>query len=172
MGSYAGPVPEASSIPPPSSHPGLQVVAGIDRVLQLAQTWLAWDGRPRLSEDGDRLYTPNKAIRRHVDHLIDHLAHIEAVLAGRPTEPDRWQGSQVTLGSDWAPFTEAELNEATQRLRRLGQLYLTRLDVAGAEEWDRPREESWSVRTIAEHVGRPWYAEQVGDLGGQGRPAG
>src|ERR1700750_1398873 len=113
--------------------PGTVVAVGVQRVLELARTWLAWDGTPRVAEDGARVYTPNKAIRRHADHLIDHLAEIEALLAGAQTEPDRWQASNVTLASDWAPFTEAELNEAEQRLRRIGQAYLHRLSAAGPQ---------------------------------------
>jgi hypothetical protein len=117
-----------------------------------------------VAADGVRLYTPNKAIRRRADHLVDHLAEIEALLAGEPTVPDEWHASTVTLASDWAPFTEAELNEARQRLTRLGQLYLLRLAAAGPEEWDRPRDPNWTLRRIVQHVARPWYAEQVGDL--------
>jgi hypothetical protein len=123
-----------------------------------------------VSEDGDRVYTPNKAVRRHADHLVDHLAQIEAQLAGAPSEPDRWHGSLVTVASDWAAFTEADLNEATQRLRRLGQLYVLRFAAAGEPEWDRPRDPDWTLRAIAEHLSDPWYAEQVGDLSA-GRPA-
>jgi hypothetical protein len=145
-------------------NPGALVAAGVRRFLELAGTWLAWDGRPLVSEDGDRVYTPNKAVRRHADHLVDHLAEIEARLAGAPTEPDRWHGSLITLAGDWAPFTEAELNEATQRLRRLGQLYVQRFAAAGPLEWDRPRDPGWTLRAIAEHLADPWYAEQVGDL--------
>jgi hypothetical protein len=149
---------------PQSGNPGLAVLDAMHRVVGLAQTWLAWTGRPALSDDGDRLYTPNKAVRRHTDHLIDHLAEIEALLNGAATEPGHWHGSFVTLASDWAPFTEAELNEATQRLRRLGQLYAMRLHAAGPEEWDRSREPNWTLRAIADHVADSWYAEQVGDL--------
>jgi pimeloyl-ACP methyl ester carboxylesterase len=62
------------------SNPGDAVVAGVERSLSLARTWLAWDGRPRMTADGERLYTPHKAIRRHTHHLVDHLAEIEAPL--------------------------------------------------------------------------------------------
>ncbi len=72
---------------------------GVARTLELTRTWLAWDGQPRRSEDGDRLYTPNKVIRRYADYLIDHLAEIEALLAGAETEPDHWHGSLVTFAS-------------------------------------------------------------------------
>lgn len=146
------------------TNPADLVVAGVERTLELAATWLDWDGRGRLSEGGDRLYTPNKAIRRHSDHLVDHLAEVHALLAGVPTKPDRWLASAVTLESDWAPFGPAELNEAGQRLRRLARTYQVVYQAAGPAEWDRPREPSWTLRRIAAHVGSSWYAEQVGDL--------
>lgn len=149
-----------------TANPGELVATAIETVLQLARTWLAWDGSPRLADDGQRIYTPNKAVRRHTDHLIDHLAEIEALLAGLPTEPDHWHASNVTLASDWAPFTEADLNEAGQRLRRLARSYVLRLAAAGPAEWDRLRDPNWSLRRIAEHVASTWYAEQVGDLNG------
>jgi hypothetical protein len=63
----------------------------------------------------------------------------------------------VTLESDWARFTEADLHEANERLTRLSAMF--RLD-----EWDLPRAGAWTLREIALHVGTPWYAEQVGDL--------
>ncbi|MBO0839262.1 MAG: hypothetical protein J2O49_00345 [Sciscionella sp.] len=145
-------------------NPGEIVAAGVDRILALASTWLVWDGTPRLAEDKARIYTPHKAIRRHTHHLIDHLAEIEALLAGRPTRPDEFLGSFVTLASDWAPFTEVDLNEARQTLLRLGDAYVHRLATAGPEEWDKPRDPNWTLRQICEHVGKGWYAAQVGDL--------
>jgi hypothetical protein len=145
-------------------NPGHLVVAGVERTLELADSWLHWDGTPRVSEGGDRIYTPQKAIRRHCDHLIDHLAQMEALLAGEETQLDGWHGSLVTLASDWAPFTEADLVEAGQRLRRLAQVYLIRLSQVGEKEWDKSRDPHWSLRQIAEHVGPAWYSEQVGDL--------
>lgn len=148
----------------PSTDPTLLVEQGVARTLELARTWLAWDGRPRLSDDGDRLYTPNKVIRRYTDHLIDHLAEIEALLAGAECEPDHWHASLVTVASDWAPFTEADLNEASQRLRRLGRVYALRMGAAGPTAWDASRAPHWTLREIVEHVSAPWYAEQVGDL--------
>ena len=153
-----------TATPDSAINPATAVTSGVERTLELARTWLAWTGTPCVSEDGERVYTPNKVMRRYTDHLIDHLAEIEALLAGQPTEPDRWRGSLVTLASDWAPFTEAELNEAEQRLRRLAQTYVNRLTLAGPREWDAPRGEHWTIREIVEHVAEAWYAEQVGDL--------
>ena len=147
------------------SDPGSVIERATERVLDLARTWLAWDGTPRLSEDGDRVYTPHKAMRRYADHLIDHLAEIEARLAGVPTRPDGWHASLVTLESDWARFTEADLVEATERLTRLSTTFRLRLLAAGEQALDRDRGDGeWTLRQIAEHVGSPWYAEQVGDL--------
>jgi hypothetical protein len=148
----------------PLASPAQPVIDAVDRTLALAQTWLTWDGRPRVSEDGERIYTPHKAIRRVTDHLIDHLAEAEALLAGAESIPDQWHGSFVTLASDWAAFTEADLSEARQRLLRLASLYALRYAAVPPDEWDRPRGEHLTLRQIAEHVGSSWYAEQVGDL--------
>ncbi|HEY4460340.1 MAG TPA: hypothetical protein VGN81_38880 [Pseudonocardiaceae bacterium] len=147
-----------------AQNPGEVVAAGVAEVLTLARTWLRWDGRPIVSEDGDRVYTPHKAIRRHTHHLIDHLAQIEALLDDRESRPDEWVASLVTTPADLAPFTETDLNEARQSLTRLGDLYLHRLGATDPAEWDRPRDPQWTVRAIAEHVGDAWYARQVGDL--------
>ena len=135
------------------------------RTLELAATWIGWDGTPRVSADGGRIYTPHKAIRRQADHLLDHLAETEAVLAGVPTEPDAWHASLVTTHADFAAFTEIDLDEARQRLTRLGRTFRLRLLSAGPDEWDRPRN-GWTLRVIAKHVSNSWYAEQVGNLSG------
>ena len=146
-------------------NPGTQVEDAVEHCLEVAATWLAWDGRPAVSEDGERIYTPHKAVRRIADHLVDHLAEVEALLAGVPTEPDRWHASLVTVEADWARFTELDLDEARQRLRRLGRTFALRLAAAGPEEWDAPRGESWTLREIAGHLtGIRWYADQVGRL--------
>ena len=147
-------------------NPGAAVEQAVASSLELVGTWLAWDGSPRVSSDGDRIYTPHKAVRRIADHLVDHLAEVEALLAGVPTEPDRWHASLVTLDSDWARFTEADRDEAGQRLARLARTFSLRLAAAGPGEWDVPRGENWTLREIADHLtGVLWYAEQVGDLG-------
>jgi hypothetical protein len=158
--------------------PATLVPAAVDEILELAQTWLAWDGAPVLS-DGNA-WTPLKALRRITDHLLDHLAEIEATLAGQPTVPDSWLGRTVTLESDWARFTEGDLNEASNRLLRYAELYRVRVGGLSATELDRPRPAAWTIRQIAHHVaGVTYYAHQVGDLAvrqsdlgaGPGRPA-
>jgi hypothetical protein len=148
-----------------TDNPGWAVEEAVGRSLALVDTWIHWDGRPRISEDGDRVYTPVKAVRRIADHLTDHLAEVEALLAGVETQPDAWHGSLVTLESDWARFTELDRDEAHQRLPRLARTFALRLAAAGPGEWDRPRGENWTLREIADHLtGVLWYAEQVGDL--------
>jgi hypothetical protein len=143
--------------------PASLVPDAVDEVLRLAATWLAWDGNPRFG-DGNA-WTPHKALRRVGDHLLDHLAEIEAVLAGEPTVPDTWHGRAVTLESDWARFTEADLDEAASRLRRYSLLYRIRLGGLPADELDRSRPQAWTLRQIAHHVANvTYYARQVGDL--------
>jgi hypothetical protein len=157
--------PVTDPVTNPVTNPGEEVEAAVMRCLELAATWLRWDGSPATSADGERIYTPHKAVRRIADHLIDHLAEVEALLAGVPTQPDEWHGSLVTTGTDWARFTELDRDEAGQRLTRLARTFALRLAAAGPEEWDRPRGESWTLREIASHLTEVvWYAEQVGDL--------
>jgi hypothetical protein len=145
--------------------PGYRVELATRRVLHLAGTWLGWDGRGRLAEGGGRIFTPHKAIRRYTDHLIDHLAQIEAILAGVQPRENRWLESGITTDADWARFSEADLNEATERLTRLSATFRARVLSAGTASWDRtPGEGEWTIRQITEHVADPWYAEQVGDL--------
>lgn len=147
-----------------SANPASGVVDAVERTLTLAQTWVQWDGKPRLSEEGDREYTPLKALRRQGDHIIDHLAEVDELLAGHPPMADEWQASAVTFPSEMAPFAQSDYLEAAQRLRRLARVFFLRYEVAGSEEWDRPREDSWTLREIADHLATAWYAEQIGDL--------
>jgi len=147
-----------------TDDPGVAVEKATERVLTLARTWIVWDGRPRLAEDGDRIYTPHKVVRRYADHLIDHLAQVDALLAGVAPRSNGWRESAVTTDADWARFTEADLVEATERLTRLSRSFRLRLLTVDPVEWDADRGTDWTLREIAEHGGDPWYAEQLGDL--------
>jgi hypothetical protein len=151
-------------MPSSPENPGALVSAAVTRSLDIASTWLAWDGRPLIT-DGENVWTAHKALRRVSDHLIDHLAEVEALLAGAPTIPGDWHGRMITLDADWARFTELDLAEARQRLTRLGQWYELRY-AACPSEWDIARTPNWTLREIAVHVSNVvWYAEQVGRLG-------
>lgn len=137
------------------------VVAAVDRVLAIAEGYLAWDGRPRC-RDGN-IWTPHKALRRVADHLLDHLTEIECRLAGIPSPPDRWHGRMLTLDSDWSRLTEADLDEATSRLLRLAACYRARLgDVPDAALDESSEPGTWTIREVAFHVaGVTYYAESV-----------
>ncbi|MGW6283237.1 hypothetical protein [Kribbella sp. NPDC055071] len=147
-----------------ADNPGALVEQAVQRSLELVVTWPAWDGQP-LTSDDDRTFTPHKAVRRIADHLIDHLAEVEALLAGVPTQPDEWQASALTSRADLAPFTVDDAREAEQRLRRLGRTFTLRYAALDPAEWDKDRTPNWTLRQIAEHLTElDWYAEQVGRL--------
>ena len=144
-------------------RPADVVSAMVDHVLALVDTWAAWDGRRRAVDD--REYTPHKAVRRVADHLIDHLAEVEARLAGVPTIPDEWHASAITTPADDAPFTTADRDEAHSRLTRLAQVWRVRLAGLDDARLDRRDGDAWTIREIAFHVAESaYYADAVGDL--------
>ncbi|MGH9288474.1 MAG: hypothetical protein ACRD0V_09345 [Acidimicrobiales bacterium] len=140
------------------------VVTGmVDHVLRLVDTWPAWEGEPRPAED--RIYTPHKAVRRVADHMVDHLAEIEARLAAEPTIPDRWHASAITTAADRAPFTPDDRDEAHSRLERLAQVWRVRLRSLDDERLDWRDGDTWTIREIAFHLAESsYYADAVGDL--------
>jgi hypothetical protein len=144
-------------------HPADVVTAMVDQVLALAESWTAWDGDPKPIDD--RVYTPHKAIRRVADHLIDHLAEIEARLGGVPTIPDHWHASASTTPADLAPFTSEDLDEARSRLSRLAAVFDLRLRALTDDQLDQRDGNAWSPRQIAFHLeGSLYYADAVGRL--------
>lgn len=144
-------------------HPAAVVVAMVDQVLELAATWINWDGKPVLVDE--RVYTPHKALRRVADHLVDHLAEMEARLSGVPTIPDHWHASASTTPADLAPFTAADLDEASSRLTRLAQVFDLRLRALTEAELDKRDPPAWSPRQLAFHLHESlYYAESIGDL--------
>ncbi|MFC6015828.1 hypothetical protein ACFP2T_06445 [Plantactinospora solaniradicis] len=98
---------------------------------------------------------------------MDHLAEIEARVAGIPPIPDHWHASATTTPADLAPFTPEDLDEARSRLTRLAQIFDLRLRVLTDEELDRRDGDAWSPRQIAFHLGGSvYYADSVGNLRG------
>ena len=139
------------------------VTESIDTVLRLADTWTEWDGRP--VEVDDRTYAPIKSLRRVADHLLDHLAELEARLAGVSTVKDTWHGSFMTSPSDLAGFTVEDLNDARNRLERLRLIWKLRLGALTDEQLDEREGGGWSLREVAFHVAESaYYAEAIGDL--------
>jgi hypothetical protein len=151
-----------------SRRPADVVTGMIDHVLALAATWPAWTGVPvKVQVDGEapRVYTPHKAIRRVTDHLLDHLAEVEARLAGRSTEPDAWHASAITTAADLAPFTAEDLDEARSRLRRLALIWDARLRSLTEDQLDAEAGDAWTLRQVAFHLaGSAFYADSVGRL--------
>ncbi|MEV0495801.1 hypothetical protein [Streptomyces atratus] len=139
----------------------------MDRFLAFAETWTAWDGTPARIDD--RVYTPHKSIRRVADHLIDHLAELEARLAGEEPQTDHWHASMSTTEADRAPFTEEDLDEARSRLTRLTRIWMDRLNSLTPEQLDHSPGDGWTFRQLAFHLtGSIYYAEAMGDLRGSG----
>jgi hypothetical protein len=135
----------------------------VEHVLTLAESWTRWDGRPIAS--GDRIYTPHKAIRRVADHLLDHLAQLDAHVARSVPLDDRWHGSAITTPADLAPFTAQDLDEARSRLQRLAQLWRTRLAAVPFDAVDRAEGDAYTPREMAFcAVGSDFYADAVGML--------
>jgi len=144
-------------------NPADVVTDMVQQVLELAQTWTRWDGEPQSVDN--RVYSPHKAIRRVSDHLIDHLAEVEARIAGVPTIPDHWHASAITTPADLAPFTPDDLDEARSRLTRLAQIFEIRLRQLSDAALDQQQGGAWSVRQIAFHLEESlYYAKAVGSL--------
>ena len=142
--------------------PAQAIEDAVAHALRLADTWTAWDGKPIAVED--RVYTPHKAIRRLADHLLDHLAELEARLAGLSPLPDHWHASAITTPADLAPFTREDLDEARSRLSRLAQIWSLRLRALDDERLDRVEGDAWTLRQVAFHLDNTFYADAVGDL--------
>jgi hypothetical protein len=150
--------------------PAEVVANAVERILALAQTWTLWNGQPCTVDD--RAYTPHKAIRRVADHLIDHLAQVEARLAGETPLPDRWHGSSITTAADMAPFGMEDVDEARSRLNRLAHIWVLRLRSLPTDELDRADGDAWTVREIAFHIAESaYYANAVGALPVAGEPS-
>ncbi|MFI2380304.1 hypothetical protein ACH5AO_35495 [Streptomyces sp. NPDC018964] len=146
-----------------TTTPSAAVTGMVDHVLALAAGWTRWNGEPTHVDGRD--YTPHKAIRRVADHLIDHLAELEARLAGEEPQPDHWHASLITTEADLAPFTPQDLDEARSRLTRLARIWANRLDALTDEQLDDSPGEGWSFRELARHLTESvYYADAVGDL--------
>jgi hypothetical protein len=99
------------------------------------------------------------------DHLVDHLAELEARLCGVPPLPDHWHASSVTTPADMAPFGQDDLDEARSRLTRLAQVWAVRLDSLSPDQLDASPGDGWTFRQIAFHLEEStYYADAVGKI--------
>ena len=104
-------------------------------------------------------------MRRIADHLLDHLAEVEARLAGRSTEPDAWHDSMVTSPADLPPFIAEDLDEPRSRLRRLALTWEIRLLFLDTRRLDLQDGDNWTLKQVAFHVAESrFYADSVGML--------
>ena len=105
-------------------------------------------------------YTPRKALRRVLDHTLDHLNQIDQWLAWRndgkvPTPTDGWVPSTVTLPGDLLPLSQPDLEAWLWRIDQSARLLVQR--AAGLTEaeldWEPPHE-GWPLRRVFHHVAR------------------
>ena len=62
---------------PAHPSPDELVLLSTEDALERAAGWIGWNGRSTLSLGN--AWTPNKALRRITDHLVDHIAHRHGV---------------------------------------------------------------------------------------------
>jgi hypothetical protein len=135
----------------------------VSHVLELAETWVAWDGKPVAIDD--RVYTPHKAIRRVADHMIDHLAQLETHLADVRPLRDEWHASSMTTPADLALFEPDDLDEARSRLSRLAQIWRIRLASVPGQMMDAAVLDAYTPREMAFHlVESVYYADAIGAI--------
>ena len=141
----------------------------VSHVLGLAETWIAWDGKPVAIDD--RVYTPHKAIRRVADHMLDHLAQLETHLADVRPLPDEWHASSMTTPADLAPFQPEDLDEARSRLTRLAQIWRIRLASVPDGRMDAAEGAAYTPREMAFHVlESTYYADAIGAISRRPKP--
>src|SRR5439155_12674488 len=105
-----------------------------------------------------------KALRRELDHVLDHLNQVEQWLQWQesgtaPTPTDGWAPSGQMLDDDRLSLTDAELGAWLWRcdiswellIRRVAQLSEAQID------WQRP-DGGWTLRRVLYHTGRGFYA--------------
>ena len=95
---------------------------------------------------GRYTYTPRKALRRVLDHALDHLNQIDQWLAWQrdgvvPTPTDGWVGSSVTLPGDRLPLSSSDLDAWLWRVDQAARLVRQRAgELTEAElDWRPPQ---------------------------------
>ena len=120
---------------------------------------------------GNWAYTPRKALRRVLDHVLDHLNQIDQWLAWRrdgvtPTPTDGWAPSQVTLPEDRLALAATDLDAWLWRIDQATRLFIQRVASLSDDELDwQPPDGGWPLRRVAHHVARDevFYATSLDD---------
>ena len=107
---------------------------------------------------GRYTYPPRKALRRVLDHALDHLNQIGQWLAWQrhgiaPTPTDGWVPSTVTLPDDRLPLAPADLDAWLWRIDQAVRLVVQRAVGLGQVEldWLPP---GWPLRRVLHHLAR------------------
>jgi uncharacterized damage-inducible protein DinB len=109
---------------------------------------------------GRYTYTPRKALRRVLDHTLDHLNQIDQWLAWKahgavPAPTDGWAPSTVTLPEDRLPLGHADLESWLWRIDQAARLIAQRAAALGAAELDwTPPDGGWTLRRVLHHLAR------------------
>ena len=105
-------------------------------------------------------YTPRKALRRVLDHALDHLNQIDQWRAWRndgiaPTPTHGWVPSTVTLPDDRLPLTQSDLDAWLWRIDQAARLLVQRAAGLTEAELDwLPPDGGWPLRRVLHHVAR------------------
>jgi hypothetical protein len=109
---------------------------------------------------GRYTYTPRKALRRVLDHALDHLNQIDQWLAWQrrgivPTPTDGWVPSTVTLPDDRLPLAPADLDAWLWRIDQAVRLVVQRASELSLVELDwLPPDGGWPLRRVLHHLAR------------------
>jgi hypothetical protein len=105
-------------------------------------------------------YTPRKALRRVLDHALDHLNQIDQWLAWRahgtvPVPTDGWVASTETLPDDRLPLATRDLDAWLWRIDQAVRLLQRSAEGLSADELDwAPPDGGWPLRRVLHHVAR------------------
>jgi len=106
------------------------------------------------------VYTPRKALRRVLDHALDHLSQIDQWLAWQhhgvvPTPTDGWAPSTVTLPDDRLPLAPADLDAWLWRIDQATRLVVRRAEQLSLAELEwLPPDGGWPLRRVLHHLAR------------------
>ena len=118
---------------------------------------------------GTYSYTPRKALRRVLDHALDHLNQIDQWLAWQqhgtvPTPTDGWVNSATMLDEDRLPLMSNDMVGWLWRIDIAVTMLVQRARPLTAEQLDWcPPDNGWTLRQIIHHVahGERYYSNWI-----------